>query len=189
MEAVTPPEPVSVAEKWAGLQTKWDKRTQLAAAWLQDDTIVADIGCGLMALEACLPSGTTYVPIDVVARDRRTIVVDLNRDPLPAVQCSAAVMLGVLEYIDDTARVLQQLRIFPKILISYNHVSINDLLWKFRLRPKRVDWRSRHTRLQFRRLLAAAGLHIVRQRNVRFAEIMYEVHPVPAAVMKTPEHC
>ena len=45
---------------------------------------VADLGCGTMTLKSHLAPGTRYVPVDVVARDADTVVVDLNREPLPA---------------------------------------------------------------------------------------------------------
>jgi len=177
MGAVRQPAAFKRPESWAGLNTKWERRTRLAAEWLQDAAVVADIGCGLMALEAFLPASTRYLPMDVVPRDARTLVFDLNKDPIPAVDCDAAVFLGVLEYTDDVGLVLTQVRRFPRCLISYNHVSINDWLWKIGLRPKRVDWRNRYTKAGFRALLASAGLRIMRERRVRLGETLYEVRP------------
>lgn len=162
---------------WAGLDTKWENRTRLAAEWLQNEKIVADIGCGLMALESFLPEQTIYLPMDVVRRDARTVVVDLNREPIPQFTCDAVVMLGVLEYIDDVEAVFDQLRRFPKTLISYNHISVNDFLWKLGLRKKHVDWRNRNSKTSLRKLLAKAGLVIVRERSIRLGETLYEIHP------------
>lgn len=167
---------------WDALQTKWQRRSQMAADWLQDSRIVADVGCGLMTLEPLLSSSATYIPMDLVPRDARTIVFDLNHDRIPPVSCDAMVMLGVLEYSDDLASILSQLRQFPKVLLSYNHVSINDVLWKLHLRTKRVTWRNRHTRASLRRSIAAAGLRIVRERKIRIGERLYEIVPrVPPA--------
>lgn len=162
---------------WAGLDTKWENRSRLAAEWLQNEKIVADIGCGLMALESFLPEHTVYLPMDVVRRDERTVVVDLNREPIPQFTCDAAVMLGVLEYIDDVGAIFEQLRRFPRTLISYNHISINDFLWKMGLRKKHVDWRNRNSKASLRRLLADAGLVIVRERVIRLGEMLYEIRP------------
>jgi hypothetical protein len=165
------------AESWATLKMTWDKRARIAGEWLQTDLVVADIGCGLMTLEAYLPKATTYVPMDLLARDSRTLVFDLRKDPIPLIECDVAVMLGVLEYIDDVVPVLEQLNQFPRSVISYNHFSSHDIVWKLGLRPKLVTWRNRHTRFHFRRLLKLCGLQILRERRVRLGEALYEVMP------------
>src|SRR3712207_7606350 len=38
-------------------------------------------GCGMMTLERDLPAPVGYLPCDVVRRDHRTILCDLNREP------------------------------------------------------------------------------------------------------------
>jgi hypothetical protein len=77
--------------------------------------------CGDMKMEKHLPPGATYVPLDVVARDDRTIVVDLNRKSLPAVDADFVLGMGVLEYIFDVPKLLRQLaRQIPEGLISYH---------------------------------------------------------------------
>jgi hypothetical protein len=164
-------------KNWVDLNTRWEQRTKLAAEWLQNDCVVADIGCGLMTLEAYLPSATKYLPMDLVPRDSRTLVFDINHSPIPTVSCDVAVMLGVLEYTDNVALVLQQLQQFPRCVISYNHVSLNDFLWKIGLRRKRVNWRQRYTRANFRRLLMSSGLQVIRERKIRLGERLYEVRP------------
>ena len=160
---------------WSRLETKWQRRTELAAQWLQNDRAVADVGCGLMALESLLAPGSTYIPMDIVARDDRTIVVDFNIDPIPAVICDVAVLLGVLEYSESIAAVLRQLQKFPKVVFSYNHVSLNDALWKVGLREKRVNWRNRHTYSDLRRMLHEQGFKVTRERRVRIGERLYEI--------------
>lgn len=167
--------PTTPNAHWGALQTTWERRSVMAAEWLQDARIVADAGCGLMTLEALLAPSTTYIPMDVVARDGRTIVFDFNREPIPVVTCDAMVMLGVLEYSDDVASIFSQLRQFPRVVFSYNHVSVNDVLWRLGLRTKYVTWRNRHTRASLRRLLAASHMRIVRERRIRFGERLYEV--------------
>jgi len=164
-------------QHWSALDTKWDQRARLAAEWLQAEESVADIGCGLMTLEPFLPAATTYVPMDLVRRDDRTLVVDLARERIPQVACSAAVLLGVLEYLDDIGFVLRQLTQFPKGVISYNHYALNDVLWALGLRKKRVDWARRYTHGGFRRAMTEAGLRITRERRVRLGERLYEVRP------------
>lgn len=84
------------------LEPAWEARAVMAADFIAAGTRVLDIGCGAMKLERHLPFGASYQPCDVVARDARTIVVDLNTQDLPRDAVAAAdlvVMLGVWEYI------------------------------------------------------------------------------------------
>jgi hypothetical protein len=165
----------STREHWAALNSKWEKRTMMAAEWLRGRRSVVDIGCGLMALETLLPKTVNYIPMDVAPRDHRTIIIDLNNEPIPMVECDAATLLGVLEYTEDPGDILRQLRGFPVSVLSYNHISLNDLLWKVGLRPKRVTWRNRLTRHAFRKLIRSSGLVILRERAVRTGERLYEI--------------
>jgi hypothetical protein len=94
------------------------------------DTVV-DLGSGPRALEAHLPAGCRYVPVDIVPRGPGSIVCDLNRDPLPHVQGDVVIMSGVLEYIHDVHRLLTGAReIAPRAVVSYAAVEafsdIND---------------------------------------------------------------
>ncbi|MFM9862418.1 MAG: hypothetical protein ACKVRO_02325 [Micropepsaceae bacterium] len=84
------------------LEPAWEARAVTAAAFVKVGTRVLDIGCGAMALERHLPFGASYQPCDIVARDARTIVADLNANgaPLDAVaKADLVTMLGVWEYI------------------------------------------------------------------------------------------
>lgn len=84
------------------LEPAWDARAAVAANLIPAGTRVLDIGCGAMALERYLPYACTYQPSDIVARDARTVVADLNAGgpPLEAVgRADLIVMLGVWEYI------------------------------------------------------------------------------------------
>lgn len=53
------------------------------ADYLGAGSKVVDLGCGAMSLERHLPAGCQYVPSDLVARDARTRVCDLNRANCP----------------------------------------------------------------------------------------------------------
>jgi SAM-dependent methyltransferase len=102
-------------EHWADLSNfdaEWEKRSVAATDLIPAGAAVLDIGCGTMGLEGHLPPGCRYVPCDVVARDARTIVTDLNQDGLPLAAVDSAdmvVMLGVWEYLQDPARIFAQL--------------------------------------------------------------------------------
>jgi hypothetical protein len=129
----------------------WKRRIAVMASSIHGPCSVADFGCGMMWLESRLPQGSTYHPFDFVRRDERTVVLDLNRDPLPPVSIEVAFLSGVLEYVEDVAAFSRQLAAagFRKIILSYctlekfqdvderknlnwvSHVSLFDLLGLF----------------------------------------------------------
>jgi len=99
---------------------RWNERAKLAASMIVDQKSVADFGCGLMYIEKYLSPGTRYFPVDVVRRDKRTIVTDLNNAALPEIDADCAVGLGLLEYIHDVPELLKSLANSYKIvLLSY----------------------------------------------------------------------
>lgn len=86
----------------ANLDDKWNARAARAVSFVPPGATVLDVGCGKMFLEQILPPGCRYIPLDLVARDERTIVCDLNRGEYPRVDgVTHAVALGVLEYLHD----------------------------------------------------------------------------------------
>jgi hypothetical protein len=164
---------------WSALQDRWDRRTRQAAAWLAHEPGVVDIGCGLMPLRDHLPAAVRYVPVDIVDRGPGTVLTDLNADPLPRFAERAAAMLGVVEYVTDLPRLFRALRQFDRVVLSYNHASVQDVLWALRLRRKEVIWLHRHGPMQFARLLQDAGWHIVRRHRVRVGEAIYDLRAKP----------
>jgi hypothetical protein len=92
-------------DRWADparLEAAWQARSVLAADLVPAGTRVLELGCGAMTLERSLPFGCAYQPCDVVARDERTIVIDLNVHGIPeaaVAACDLVVMLGVWEYL------------------------------------------------------------------------------------------
>lgn len=91
------------------------------ASYIREPCSVADFGCGMMWLESLLPKGSTYYPFDYIRRDERTVVLNLNHDPLPPINAEVAFLSGVLEYIEDLAGFAQMLAAadFKKIILSY----------------------------------------------------------------------
>jgi hypothetical protein len=113
------------------------------------------------------PRSTRYIPVDIVDRGPGTILTDLNRDCLPPLPTRTAAVLGVVEYVIDLPRLFTQLRQFDRVVLSYNHASIQDMLWALGMRRKRVIWLHRHGPLAFARLIERAGWHITRRHRVR----------------------
>jgi hypothetical protein len=79
----------------------WIPRSVKAARYFDQCDSVVDLGCGTMSLECYLKPGTKYIPVDVARRDKRTILVDLNREPLPILTAGGIAGLGLLGYLFD----------------------------------------------------------------------------------------
>jgi len=113
-------------ERWADptrLEAMWQARSMLAADLVPAGARVLELGCGAMALERHLPFGCAYQPCDVVARDERTIVTDLNTHGIPSAAvaaCDLVVMLGLWEYLFKPGEIFAALaRAGRPILCSY----------------------------------------------------------------------
>ena len=103
----------TLLSRWQSLSSEqtesWALRAQRAASMIGRQAAVVDLGCGMMELERYLPPTTTYVPVDVVWRDERTTIVDLNRQDLPDLGADCVAGLGILEYIFDLPKLLQRM--------------------------------------------------------------------------------
>jgi hypothetical protein len=112
----------TLIERWAALEmpeaSNWSERAARAGALLADCASVADLGCGPMQLKSYLKPGTRYVPVDVIARDPSTIVVDLNEQLLPALDVEGWAAVGLLEHLFDVPGLLRQLS--GVVVTSYN---------------------------------------------------------------------
>lgn len=118
----------TLIERWSTLEkpeaTPWGDRAEIAASLLQACGSVADLGCGIMLLRNDLLPDVRYVPVDVVARDEETLIVDLNRETLPSLNVDAWAALGLLEYLFDVRRLLGQLS--GTVVTSYNPIDLSS---------------------------------------------------------------
>lgn len=102
------------------LDTVWDTRTKLMVRDIAAGSRVIDVGAGSQVARAMLPSGSEYVPVDMVPRSPDTIVCDLNRDTLPDLRADWVIASGVIEYVYDAARFISWLPVVaPRIVMSY----------------------------------------------------------------------
>jgi hypothetical protein len=160
-------------DRWSdieSLELAWDQRAEVAAGFVPAGSRVLDIGCGRMALSRFLPNGCVYQPCDLVPRDSRTIVCDLNSGQFPsgpAAQSDVIVMLGLLEYITDLDALFVHLRHSRcDLVLSYcvsdltgdidraslgwiNHLSLMDLAVLFDKFGFRVERSDRIDEIQF----------------------------------------
>ncbi|HTR86730.1 MAG TPA: hypothetical protein VMI56_19770 [Reyranella sp.] len=100
----------------------WEERASFAAQFVRPGLAVLDVGCGRQAVERIFKP-RLYLPVDRVAREPRTWVVDLNRTPLPTELLERAelvVMLGLLEYLEHPFALLEQVaRAGRPALVTY----------------------------------------------------------------------
>jgi hypothetical protein len=115
------PVPEKLWSKPEEFDETWKRRISVMASHIKIPGRVADFGCGMMWLEGILPTANSYVPVDYIRRDDRTIVLDLNRDPLPAFNAEVAFLSGVLEYVNDVEAFARSLSSagFRQIIFSY----------------------------------------------------------------------
>ncbi len=176
---------VTDAERWSqreSLSPQWGYRAGLAAQMISASSQVLDIGCGAMDLERALPEGCTYQPCDLVARDERTIVCDLNGGEFPeGASPDVVAMLGVLEYVLDPLELLQKIRALNRPLVcSY---SITD-------RSPRMDrasqgWMNDFDFASLQALMAQAGFRLqCRQEIDPLQDIFKWVPDDPAAAAR-----
>jgi Domain of unknown function (DUF4915) len=162
-------------ERWA-VMTRcapegWHTRAAAAAAWLSTARSVADLGCGAMTLERYLAPDQRYVPVDLVARDERTIVLDLERDDLAPAAADACALLGVLGYLFDPLCVLRKVRAtFARAVVSYNFQSEMEL----RLAN---GWVNHLDRAALLALFEAAGLRVEQQLALSPTHSLFELVP------------
>ena len=99
-------------ERWRDLSQvqseTWDYRAAWAALSLSGCHTVVDIGCGHMGLERYLSDGTAYIPVDIVQRDTRTTVIDLNSAHPDAMtfRGDGVALLGLIEYLYEPTQLL-----------------------------------------------------------------------------------
>lgn len=102
---------------------KWSFRAERAARIINGSGVrsVLDLGCFRMSLERHLAAAIAYIPSDLVRRDDRTIVCDLNAEAPPSVEADLVSALGVLEHLKSPETVMRRLAgTYPVAVVSYN---------------------------------------------------------------------
>lgn len=166
-------------DRWSDsrqLEAAWEARAKYASNFIPAGIAILDIGCGAMKLECYLPYGTHYVPADVVRRDDRTVVLDLNEGPLPASHLAAAdliVMLGVWEYLYRPEVVLAAFAAGGKpILCSYCPTDAGVPLDR-----RALGWVNDYTLSEFTGLAERNGYQVALSRRVDDVQYLFKLTP------------
>ena len=101
------------------LLVAWDSRTQKIAALVEPGASVIEFGAGRLVLKKFLPASCSYTPSDLVDRDGKTLICDLNAYELaPFPPHDVAVFSGVLEYVHDVPRLISHLSNCVGVIIA-----------------------------------------------------------------------
>lgn len=109
----------------------WPDRARIASRLLEElplvhGATVLDLGCGTQPLRPALRKDLVYLPVDRLQRSSDTLVWDLD-DGLPPGRSECALVLGVLEYLQDTHAFLDDLaRRTSHVILSCNDGSNVD---------------------------------------------------------------
>ena len=116
-------------------------RCRLAASMIDNDANVADLGCGMQVLREHLPPSTPYTGYDLGAMHPDNVHLDLDAPFRLDEAHTTAVLLGVLEYLDDPVQALASARAtVGTIVVSFvcaHNASDDDL-------ARRVDLGVKH---------------------------------------------
>lgn len=151
-------------DRWSrkdSLQSNWDERTLMMAAYIPVGASVIEFGAGAQALRGALPAECRYQPFDLVARTPDTLVCDLNSGYPDlgeqigiAKQADVAVFSGVLEYIHDLPGLFDWLHgQVGRVVFSYATLEHTPSL----LTRRQNGWVNEFTQDQIARIISQAG--------------------------------
>mmetsp|Transcript_24673 Transcript_24673/g.41380 ORF Transcript_24673/g.41380 Transcript_24673/m.41380 type:complete len:404 (-) Transcript_24673:364-1575(-) len=193
---------VSDTKRWwftESFKDKWIKRSRGAVGFVKqffygepsrreiwDNSLkVLDIGCGpFFFVSKFLPETVAYTPCDIVKRDERTYVIDLNLkddevgvpnpdgdvpDSLDTIrrkvgsEVNLITMLGVAEYVADVPRLFQVLKRFAcPIMITYSTLEmVPDRSYR-----KRINgWISHYSSTDLMQLIRKSNFNCFKKRG------------------------
>ena len=163
-------------ERWAvlghGESHPWSSRAAIAVEMMQGPESVTDLGCGAMLLEQHLPETSTYRPVDCVPRDARTLVIDFNVTPVPHLDTQWVACLGLLEYLFDVRKFLEDLRKgYNRAVITYCPADA-----PLPLEPRRAHaWVNDHRLDEIERLFLEAGWTVAERRSIDNAQYAWKL--------------
>ncbi len=110
----------------SALYEDWDSRTEMMSTFISENTKIIEFGAGRLVLKDFIPESCEYTPSDIVDRGQGTIVLDLNKSPLPVFQnYDYAVFSGVLEYVNNVPELISHLSEYIDTFVLSYAVSDN----------------------------------------------------------------
>lgn len=156
--------PVTDYARWSTdehLSPKWAERADFVARFVPQGLTVMDIGCGGMQFEHS-SKAKTYIPVDVVPRDERTRVIDLNAAELPDEwidEVELVSFLGVLEYLLEPHEVLSKIaRRGVAVVCTYKSLELAP-----NANRRASGWVNDFSSSEFRAMVERAGFHVARR--------------------------
>jgi hypothetical protein len=167
----------TMIERWANLtysqSLAWEHRAEQAAKRLNGCLSIVDIGCGKMLLRDKLCANVSYIPLDIVARDSFTVIVDLNKELIPDnIRAEAVSVLGVIEYLYDVDAFFCDIR--SKFEIAVVTYSVVDLV------PDPGErlgngWINSLSVMEFEATLTRAGWEIINTEQLDNNQMMWHL--------------
>lgn len=138
------------------LYRDWDERSIMLASYIMPNARIIEFGAGNMILKNYLKNYKIYIPTDIVARFKETVVCDLNQGVISAVEkCDTAVFSGVLEYVYDINKVFEELGpTIKQIVLSY---CCTDIV---KLSRDKNGWLSDYTKNDLEEIFEKHGFEI-----------------------------
>jgi hypothetical protein len=157
------------------LDPNWDRRAEFALAPIAKGLAVVDIGCGLQAVRR-ISQASTYLGIDVVARDPKTHVIDLNTEQLPTTVLHGHELVtafGLIEYLEDPQQLLQSISDAGlSLVLSYKVLRNGDTVDR-----RSQGWINDYSANEIKNAVEAAGLTIVHENYFDKTEIVLYAAP------------
>ncbi len=143
---------------------QWFQRAEVALSLLQSIgpvNSVADIGCADQKIGVLLKSKgiqAVYQGLDIVPQSPEVIACDIRRDDLPS-YFDVAMVLGVLEYVENPTAALARLR--PKVgHLIVSHVAREQNLNVTLEKQARLGWTTFVHTQAFEEMLTSAGFQV-----------------------------
>lgn len=170
--------PVTDYSRWSTdehLSAKWAERADFAARFVPPGLAVMDVGCGAMQFQHS-SKAKLYIPVDIVQRDARTRVIDLNAVPLPDAwidEVELVSFLGVLEYLTDAQEVLATIaRRGVAVLCTYKSLELAP-----NANRRASGWVNDYSSSEFRAMVEAAGFTVSRRTLYKNNQHVYLLLP------------
>jgi Methionine biosynthesis protein MetW len=155
----------------------WDERNEIIAAYIPEDSLVLDIGCGAQTLRKHLRPGCKYQPCDIIKSSPDVIFCDLNSGIYPDIKGSFdyVVCSGVFEYIHEPKEFLEKVPLLGRtMLMSYNPLLAGDS--KFARLGN--NWVNHLTKAELEMLFSELGLEWTVLHTDKLRYLIYSIRSV-----------